>query len=504
MRLLSFAAATGVAFLLTPFVIRTLGDRLYGFWTLVGTVIGYYGLLDLGLDSAVARYLASALGRGERTESSRIFGTALGIYRVVAGLVLLLSCALALASGLVARTSEDARIFCHVLLISGVSVSLMFALRAYSGVLTALIRFDISSYLELLSLALRTIFIVAALSAGFKLVGLAWVTFLAGIPSLILGVFAVRRLVPWLRYEKQALRSPTTRSLFSYSVFTLIAKVADELRFNVDKPLITAMLGLSAVTHYSIAGVLIIYFRKFLVMSMGTLQPVFSRMEAAGNQTAIRNTLFFATKLSVSLATFVGFGLIAWGRPFIVRWVGTRYLDAYPCLVVLAVGTTVALWQTPSVGLLYGISRHRFFAGANLLEGLANVILSLVLVRRYGIFGVAVGTCIPMLALKLVAQPYYVCRVSSLSLRDYAMQLCRSVAVALMAIGVPILLTRAYAGPSYVQLLTVGLGSGVSYALVIWFLQLTRQERATMLSALPSWLVPVESVPKEVDSVRRQ
>jgi O-antigen/teichoic acid export membrane protein len=184
--------------------------------------------------------------------------------------------------------------------------------------------------------------------------------------------------------------------------------------------------------------------------------------------------------------------------------VGTRYLDAYPCLVVLAIGTTVALWQTPSVGLLYGISRHRFFAGANLLEGLANVILSLVLVRRYGIFGVAVGTCIPMLALKLVAQPYYVCRVSSLSLRDYAMQLCRSVAVALMAIGVPILLTRAYAGPSYVQLLTVGLGSGVSYALVIWFLQLTRQERATMLSALPSWLVPVESVPKEVDSVRRQ
>src|SRR5688572_24904937 len=38
-----------VSFVQAPFLIHRLGDERYGVWTLIGTVTGYYGLLDVGV-----------------------------------------------------------------------------------------------------------------------------------------------------------------------------------------------------------------------------------------------------------------------------------------------------------------------------------------------------------------------------------------------------------------------------------------------------------------------
>ena len=58
LRFLNLVAATLVSILIMPFVVRMLGDRLYGLWTLVAALIGFYGVLDLGLSRATTRYLA--------------------------------------------------------------------------------------------------------------------------------------------------------------------------------------------------------------------------------------------------------------------------------------------------------------------------------------------------------------------------------------------------------------------------------------------------------------
>ena len=54
-----------IALFLMPFVVYSLGDRIYGFWTLASAFIGYYGLLDLGLSSAIGRFIAGAIGAGD-------------------------------------------------------------------------------------------------------------------------------------------------------------------------------------------------------------------------------------------------------------------------------------------------------------------------------------------------------------------------------------------------------------------------------------------------------
>jgi O-antigen/teichoic acid export membrane protein len=151
---------------------------------------------------------------------------------------------------------------------------------------------------------------------------------------------------------------------------------------------------------------------------------------------------------------------------------------------VLVTGWIFGLAQSPSVQLLYGISKHKFFAWFNSIEGATNLILSIVLARKYGMLGVALGTMIPMLVTKLIIQPIYVCHVATIPYFEYVRRMARTAAVVVVALLVPSILTLKFAAPNYKTLGAVAVLSAVSYALVVWFLEFTPEEAKILERAI--------------------
>src|SRR5215472_7996295 len=245
LRAANLAAQIVVAFFLTPFVIHHLGDRMYGLWALVGTFIGYYGLLDLGLASAVSRYIARALGKGDREECGTVFNAALELYLALGLVVIVLSLVLALLSTRLAHSPQDAALFWKITLILGFSLALSFPINVLGGLLNAELRMDSVALTEILTLVLRTSLIVAALLAGGKVLALAWVTFLSNVPRLAAYFAIAHRQCPWLRFHVQPLFGQSTKLLFSYGVFALVAQLSDQLRFNADSLVMTAFVSLA-------------------------------------------------------------------------------------------------------------------------------------------------------------------------------------------------------------------------------------------------------------------
>jgi O-antigen/teichoic acid export membrane protein len=193
-----------------------------------------------------------------------------------------------------------------------------------------------------------------------------------------------------------------------------------------------------AVTHYSIASRLALSFLDLMIAVMGMLAPWFSLLLGTRDYAGIRRVLAFSTKISVATSTLVACSLVLYGRGFIRAWMGGSYVDAYWPLVLLVVSIFFDVAQLPSVSYMFGVSRHRFLAYQTLGEGIANAVLSLVLVRRYGLIGVALGAAIPMVLCKLFIQPVYVCRQSGISLRHYYFDLFgRSVLVPALAMTIP-------------------------------------------------------------------
>jgi O-antigen/teichoic acid export membrane protein len=474
---INLIATAAASLLLMPFVVHKLGDRMYGVWALVATFVGYYGLMELGLSSAVSRHLSGALGSGDQEECNRVFNTALRIYGALSVAAMLLTVIIAGLAPSVLKNSTDSILFSKIILVVGASVALMFPTRIFKGVLEANLRFNWTAYFDLLSVAVRTVLVILALNAGYKVLALAWVTLLTSVLSAILYVYFSFRDVPFLRLDSRYWGRGTAAVLFSYGVYSLAANLADILRFQIDNMVVATFISIAAVTHYSIAGKMAEYFLALMLALMGVFNSVFSRQEGSRDFDGLKKTFFFASKVSVCASSFVGFGLIAWGKPFIVRWMGPAYLDAYPCLVALVIGMTTALWQAPSVSLLYAISKHKFLALSNTIEGVANLILSLVLVKKYGILGVALGTVFPMVISKLLIQPIYVCRVARLDYREYIQKAGKTILVAVGSLIIPFALSSKFAVPDYRMLLGVGLISLAFYLAVFVLVELSGEER---------------------------
>jgi O-antigen/teichoic acid export membrane protein len=477
-------ATAVVSVVVMPFIVHSLGDRDYGIWTLVATFVGYYGVLELGLAAAVSRYLSRSLGAGDEEDCNRVFNTSLRLYVGMGCLALLVSAAIAALAPLLFRRAADAALFWKLIIILGSSIALMFPTRVFKGLLEAHLRFDIAAWADLLSLVLRTALIFPIIFAGRGVVGLAWITLLSNIPSMLLQIYFVRRELPFLRIDGRYWQRDTARSLFSYSAYSLIANLSNILRFKVDSVVVAAYVGFAAVTHYRVGGVLTQYFFDLMSSVFGVFPSLFSRQEGAGDFEALKRTFFFASKLAICVSSFIGFGMLAWGKPFIIRWMGPQYEDGYWVLVLLVTGVTISLWQGPSVSLLYGISKHKFYAIFNSIEGLANLSLSLVFVHWYGMYGVALGTLVPILVTRIFVQPVYVCRVANIDYMEYVRRSLRTLACVGLSLVIPTLLSLRFAAPNYKVLFALGIVSAIFYAVPLWFFELSTSEVQIVRAAL--------------------
>jgi O-antigen/teichoic acid export membrane protein len=108
------------------------------------------------------------------------------------------------------------------------------------------------------------------------------------------------------------------------------------------------------------------------------------------------------------------------GKSVIEAWVGPKYVAAsYPVMLVLLYPTTLMLAQAASGRTLWGMAKHRTWAWVVLAEGASNLILSIILVRPYGILGDAIGTAIPLACSMILFLPRHMCRLLGIKLTTY-------------------------------------------------------------------------------------
>ena len=68
-------ASVAIAFFLTPAMLAYLGEERFGMWTLVSSLVGYYGLLDFGVGAAVFRYVPLFRGQGNHHRVSAVISS---------------------------------------------------------------------------------------------------------------------------------------------------------------------------------------------------------------------------------------------------------------------------------------------------------------------------------------------------------------------------------------------------------------------------------------------
>jgi O-antigen/teichoic acid export membrane protein len=412
-----------VGIFLSPLILHRLGDAPYGIWILIFSVTGYYGLFDLGIRSSVIRYVSKYTATGDSEKLTHFVSTALFSYTCIGLLTMALTATLSSSVEHLFKIPHEMHSQARLLLLMvGASVSLGFPLGVFGGMLEGLQRFYILNWTSIGSTLLRAALIVHFLNRGYGLITVALITVALPVLSSILRAIIVFRLCPvslGLRYVDKV----SFRHMATYGGTTFLVIVAGQLRFRTDELVLGGMMSTVAITYFSIGARIVDYSQEFVSSMAQIFVPMSSQSEAKGDLERLRKLYIAGNRVCALLILPITVILIVLGKHVIRIWVGARYIPhSYPVLVVLIIPFTLMLMQGASGRVLFGIGKHQSLAKVTLLEGIANLILSIALVPPLGIVGDALGTAIPLCCTFLLFMPRHLGKQLGVPVRSFLRQ----------------------------------------------------------------------------------
>jgi O-antigen/teichoic acid export membrane protein len=463
-----------VGIFLSPYIIHHLGDEAFGLWVIIFSITGYYGLFDLGIRSSIIRYVAKFSATDEHDELNRLVNTAMfsygGIGVVAVAITLVAAHYVYAIKGIAPEFVVTAR---YLLLMVGMAVSLGFPLGVFGGILEGLQRFYLLNFTSIGATLLRALLIVIALQHGRGLLTVALITVTLPLLSGLVNAVAAFRYLR-LRLGPQYVSLSSLRSIASYGGTTFIIIVATRLRFKTDALVIGTFVSAAAVTYFTIGSRLVDYASDLVSSLAQIFVPMSSQSDAKGDLDGLRKILIVGNRACAFIIFPITAVFTILGKSVIEAWVGPKYVaSGYPVMLILLFPTTLMLAQSASGRTLWGMARHGTWAWVVLAEGAANLILSVILVRPYGILGDAIGTAIPLTCSMLFFLPPHLCRLLKIKLRTYVYRaFVFPLALCIPLVAALLLMRRWFIphrfAPLLIQLGIAGMVYGVGLAWAFW------------------------------------
>lgn len=461
-----------VGFFLAPFILHKLGDEAFGLWILVVSLTGYYGLFDFGIRSSIVRYVARFAATGDWNQLARFVSTSLFVY---SGIALLLLAVTGMGWFYLDALFQISPAFLGtarlLLLIVGVGVALGFPFSVFAGVLQGMQKFTWINLIQIGQVLVRALLVIIALQYGGGLLAIGLITVALNLLSYISHTFLAFRTIRLplgLRFVDPA----TFRRMIIYSSVTFVIMIAERLRFHSDAVVIGIFLSSQAITYFAIAGKLVEYTTWVVQVMAQIFTPMSSQFDAGGDIRQLQKVFLQGNRACALTIVPMCAILIVLGKSIIEVWVGAQYASSYLILLLLIVPKTLYLAQAASTKILFGMGRHGMLALVLAVEGVANLCLSIFLLRRLGIVGVALGTAIPLACTSLFFLPRHLCRLLKIPLRTYLRQTYTLPLVLSAPLVIALLLLRRYFhATNYVELfLQVALAGGVYAIGLLWFI----------------------------------
>jgi O-antigen/teichoic acid export membrane protein len=241
----------------------------------------------------------------------------------------------------------------------------------------------------------------------------------AALLTLAWSYFAFRRVEPDVALRPRTIDWSVGRSLIVFGGIATVIRLADIIRLPIGGFFIAKWGTIAEVGEYGIAVMLMAHGVGLVVTGTTVLTPRFSNLHADGNKAEMQRLLRESLGLSAVLAFGLAGGLILFSPGFITLWIGKEFIAAAGILAIMPLGYAFALAQMPVTNFMLGVKKHHYHACAMSVEALANVVLCFVLVPKYGARGAAWALVIPMITVKLLVQPLYVCKFAGLGLVSY-------------------------------------------------------------------------------------
>jgi O-antigen/teichoic acid export membrane protein len=466
-------------------IFKFLPGEMAGIWFVFLNIGVFIAFFDLGISPTLSREIGFVLGlkSGEKAEQDRQI------------------------ADLVATTVRSFKILSVALSLLTMLLGLLYLNRISSGNLKqiepAWILFSLGAGLNLFNggwfsalfgmghvaaerlirtIALISGFILSAafLYFGLGITGLALAWFLQGVFSALVCRKVLFYYSPSLRMGGNA-SFQTAKKIFHPSVQWTIMSLGGVLTLQTDNIIIAYFLGPAAIPPYAGIAKLATVLMTVSLLIVNSSTPFLSKLYSAGDHEKFNEVMLRNIRFSLALmAVFTSF-LGVFGDHLVTLWLGTENFVGFP---VLWSFLGMLFLETHHVALATAAmaAGYLVFGWSALIAGVLNIVLSIIFINVFGLWGVALGTLLAQILTNNWYVPYKTLRIFNISIKDYLHLIFfpaigLAIALLLTNLGVRHLLIHSSSLTILLVSFSVSLISGI---ILFMFFILNRQEKETL------------------------
>ena len=377
---------------------RTLSLSEFGVYGLLISIAAYVLIVQISVEGATVRAVASALDQEER---DRVFSTALTLYAlagIVCGIVVAAGgAALVGVLGIPPGLEREAR---EGVLALGAAIALGWPFKVFQDALRGSRRFFAASGAEVLAQGLYVggmLVLIAVDAPLWAVIALGGsLPTLIGIGSAIVLVGSRGRIR--FRFHRRLVDRETMRSLARFSAGLSAIGVTDLIVYSLDRVLLAAFRTPATIGLYEGAARPHNLVRQLHGTLVLTVIPVASGYLATGDEFRLRELLLRGTRYVMAIVVPVTVVLMVLAGPILEVWLGPEFIPAQTAMTcflsywLLAAGTGVATATLVAAGKVGDLTRYAWFGA------ILNLVLALILTPWLGLTGPVLATVIQTVA----------------------------------------------------------------------------------------------------------
>jgi O-antigen/teichoic acid export membrane protein len=472
-----------------PLLISRLGKNGYGVWMLVGQVIAYLAILDLGVGSSVGRFVAKYNAGEDDLRLSRVVNSAIFLFLVSSLFVFFATLILCPNfSKFFTLSDEYYNTGKWLILLTGCGVALSFPLRIGQGVLEGTHNFHLiylfrasGTFIKLLLIAF--FFGLRSFDNLLLLATIAVATTV--LPSLFMCGTAFKKL-PNASLGFQYVNLLSLREIWSLSLSALLGTFAT-LLFNQGQIIgVGKMIGPEAAALYAIPVMLLTCSSMVTAYVIAAFKPMASHMQALEKERSLRMLNIKGVKIIFVISLLVAVLVVIFGDSFLQIWLASTELSTQDfkrmsyVLTIMAIGFAIGAPQYVTAKMFSGTDRQWFVTSISLAASSVGLFVGILLMAKtnLGLYGMAIGWTTVFVIRGVFVLPASACRHFKIKSLSYLEQAYLPPSVAAAILTATACTTRAMLNVTSIASLALCIAFCVGvYAVAVYFFCLDEGQR---------------------------
>jgi O-antigen/teichoic acid export membrane protein len=398
-----------------PFIIRALALERFGLLSIAWVAPEYFTFVDLGLGRAITKYVAEALGKGDKDRMSRLAWTAVTVQIVLGflgtlGLISVTPFLIEHILNIPAALEAEAKAMFYLV---ALSIPLVLVSSSLTGVLAAAQRFDLVNAVSAsFNIANFVLTFFGVLYFGWDLTAIVALLVVSRLLALFAHYWLCIRVFP--SFNRPRFHPAEIRTLLAFGGWVTVSSAVVPILLYLDRFIIGASLTMAAVAYYSVPYEIVTRLWIIPMSLVATLFPAFSALIGQGQRERLPALLARSMKwvlLTIGPAVVI---ITAFARDILQLWLGSDFArESTLALQILAVGILVNSMVQVQYALVQALGRPDLTAKFHLAQLPIYGFLVWWLVGLWGTTGAALAQSI-RLAVEALLLLMAACRLASL------------------------------------------------------------------------------------------